>query len=242
MALKSVLIFVLSSHKQPYEAMINTAMTTWDSEQLEGTRTVYYCGEPAGGDTERVISFPVWDDYQTIGYKNLLAFQKALHWPWDYMARVNASCYVHKRRLLEHVQTLPQHGVMQGIVSPPDGHCETSRPFMWGGGQFIFSRDVIECFVENSDQWQHNLMEDVAMSELAQRFGYALDNKGKVCSINLSAHGWTVITYNGKPSFDVRELSELSKLDDQFFIRCKYDLNRAVDADIMRALKEYLTP
>lgn len=240
--MKTVLIYVLSAHTHPYGEMIKTAMDTWDTEPLEGTRTVYYCGEPTGGDTERVISFNVSHGLETIGQKTLLAFKKALDWEWDYMARPNSSCYVHKRRVLEHVQTLSEKGVMQGITLGPTWHCRVDHDWMWGGGQFIFSRDVIQAFVDNGSQWRHDLMEDVAMSALAHHLDIALDGTGKVCSIEKTENGWMVITYHGSPSFEFAEFSELARLNDQYFVRCKQDLRRHADADVMRLLKQHLLP
>lgn len=240
--MKTCLIYVLSSHSPPYGEMIKTAMATWDAEPLEGTRTVYYCGEPTGGDTDRVISFGVFEDYVTIGHKNLLAYPRALNWEWDYMARVNSSCYVHKRRLLEHVQSLPDFGVIKGIVSDPTITSKVTRQFMWGGGQFIFSRDVVEALVNNAHHWRHDLMEDVATSELAQDCDYRLDATGKFCSINKNGSGFVVLTYNGKPGFEFSDFSEIAKVDDQHFFRCKNDMDRRVDAEWMRLLKQHLTP
>lgn len=224
--------------------MIKTSQETWDAEPLEGTRTVYYCGRPRViPNTDRVIDFEIEEDYNTISHKNLLAFRWALsNGNWDYMARVNSSCYVHKRRLLEHVQGLPETGVMKCIVSDPTPACGVSRQFAWGGGQFIFSRDLISAFVLNSDKWRHDLMEDVAMSELAQDCGFTLDSTGKFCSVNRTEKGWTLLTYNGKPGFEFTDFAELAKADDQHFFRCKYDPDRNVDAEWMRKLKEHLTP
>lgn len=238
--MKTVLCYVLSSHEPPYAQMIKTAQDTWDDSLDDNIRVVYYCGNPMGGDTDRVISFPVDESYETIWRKNLLAFRHALRWPWSYMARVNSSCYVHKRRLLEHVQTLPETGVMKCIVSDPTPSCGVSRQFAWGGGQFIFSRDIIGAFVLNSDKWRHDVMEDVAMSELAQDCGFTLDSTGRFCSVNRTEKGWNVITYNGKPGFEFTDFAEMAKVDDQFFFRCKHDPDRNVDADVMRLLKACL--
>lgn len=243
--MKTVLIYVLSAHIPPYGQMIETAMETWDAEPLEGTRTVYYGGNPmpAGGDTDRIISFPVNEDYKTMGQKNLYAYPAALKWSWDYMARVNASTYVHKRRLLERVQSLPERGVIQGIQSSPTYVCGVNRPFLWGGGNFIFSRDVVEALVANGHRWRHDVMEDVATSELAQDCGFALNNHGIFCSIDKQTDGWLLLSYHGKSGFTFTDFKELeTKADDQYFIRCKHDPDRRVDADVMRQLKQHLPP
>jgi len=105
---KTVLIYVLSSKKEPYRKMIDTAMETWDAEPLEGTRTVYYTGRPTGGDTDRILSFSVPDELNFVGRITLAAFAHALKtWQFDYLARPNISCYVRKKLLLDHCQSLP---------------------------------------------------------------------------------------------------------------------------------------
>lgn len=240
-SIKTVLIYVLSSHNPPYGEMVKTAMETWDAEPLEGTRTVYYCGNPVGGDTDRVISFPVEEDLNTIGRKNIMAYRRALEWPWDFMARTSQSTYVHKGRLLARIQTLPDRGLIQGIQAAPTWVCGVNRPFLWGGGQFIFTRDTVQMLVANAFKWRHDLMEDVSTSELAQDCGFALNNKGIACSIDKQTDGWLLISSNGKPGFEFTDFAELStKAEDQFFFRCKYDPDRTVDAEIMRCLKKNL--
>ncbi len=238
--MKSVLIYVLSSRKDPYWKMIDTAKETWDAEPLDGTSTFYYRGNPTGGDPERVVSFHVTDELMFVGRITLAAFTHALkHWQWDYLARPNVSCYVRKRTLLEHCQKLPERGVMQGIVALPTYHCQVLRPFMWGGGQYIFSRDVVESLVGQQSKWRHTLMEDVAMSELAQDCGHTLSN-GMMCSINKKDVGWNALTYGGKPGFDFTDWKDIAKADDQYYFRCKHDPDRSVDADVMRQLKLHL--
>jgi hypothetical protein len=103
------------------------------------------------------------------------------------------------------------------------------------------SRDVVAAWLRESARWHHEWMEDVAMSELTQDCGFSLDPGGKSCSINKTEHGWNCITYGGSvPSFDFSDFAEVSRLTDQYFFRVKCDADRAVDADVMRLLKQHL--
>lgn len=241
--MKNVLIFVISAQFPPYDRMIATAMETWDDASLEGTETIYYCGAPDRPNSDRIIYFPVEEAYATMGHKDLLAYRWALDCRrWDYMARVNASCYVHKRRLREYAQTLPESGLFRGLIVPNHPYCGVNRPFCWGGGQYVISRDVIAAFVDGAERWRHDVMEDVAMSELAQEAGFALDGNGRCASINKQPDGnWNCITY-GSPigGFEFSEFAEVRRLEDQFFFRCKQDADRNADAETMRLLKQYL--
>lgn len=223
--------------------MIQTAMETWDAEPLEGTRTVYYCGRPTGGNTDRLLSFDVTDELNFVGRITLAAFTHALkEWQWDYLARPNISCYVRKKALRTHCDGMVKRGVIEGIRAEPTYHCQIQRPFLWGGGQFILSRDVVENLVGRQSKWRHTLMEDVAMSELARECGFDLGN-GRMCSIDKNGDdGWNVTAYNGKPGFHFTDWQDVAKADDQYFFRCKNDADRSVDADVMRLLKANLPP
>lgn len=240
--MKTVLVFVLSANTWPYGAMMHSSMATWDAEPVDGVRTVFYHGNPMQPQTERIVSFPVDEDYLTISRKNLMAFEWALTQTWDYMARVNSSCYVHKQRLLEAVQGLPETGLVRGVLCDPTEYCGVRRKWMWGGAQFLFSRDVVEAFVKNAHKMNHVVMEDVALGELAQDCGFTLDGSGKCCSINvLSNGGWQAIEYGENArGCTFMDFSEINQLPDQFFFRVKHDPDRTVDRHIMELLKANL--
>lgn len=239
-----VLIYVLSCHEPPYGQMIQTSMDTWDRDPVPGVETKFYCGHPIPNgfaywnSPDRIVSVPVNESYANIGYKNIEAFRRSLEWDWDFMARPNASCYVHKERLYEYCKTLFPYERVMGIMADASPQCRVDRPFLWGGGQIIVSRDVAEAIVRNAYLWRHDLMEDVALGELIQDMGYSIDNTLPSCSINKGDGDWTLIAYNGESkhgSFD-----EIIKDAKQFFFRIKHDPDRSVDAEVMRMLKEKL--
>lgn len=230
--MKTVLIFVMGSDASPYPQLMRGSRETWDSANVEGVPTRYF-SNTLKDRPERTIQFDVAGGLYDMGYKCLKAYRWALdNLSWDYMARVNASCYVRKQPLLNHVQTLPDYRLFRGVKT------NTTRavPFLWGGCQFIMSRDVIQAFVDHGEQWDHSQMEDVAMSILAPKFGIPLDGDGMACSINKTADGWSCIAY-GTDGFDFTTFDEFrEKIGNQFFIRVKQDMKRDVDVWIMREL------
>lgn len=222
----------MGSADAPYPQLMQASRETWDSEVVAGAPTRYY-SNPLKNCPPRTMQFPSGGGLYDMGYKNLMAYRWALdNLSWDYMARVNASCYVRKQALLDHVQSLPDHRLFRGVKT----NTVHAVPFLWGGGQFIMSRDVIQAFVDHSEQWDHSEMEDVAMSILAPRLGIALDGNGMACSINQVGDGWNCIAY-GSAGFDFTTFSEFrEKIGSQFFIRVKQDMKRDVDVLIMREL------
>lgn len=208
--------------------MFNTSLETWDLIEVNGVETVFYFGNPLKQNTEKAIYFPVDESYATMGHKMLRAFEWALdNKDFDYIARVNSSCFVDKKELIKHIQGLPDKGVFQGLIVP-----EGERPsWIWGGGQLILSKDVIEAVVENQVLWNHSLIEDVALSDIVSELGFNFRD-GVACSIDQKENHYSYTCYKTE-SFDS---DKIVKAEGQFFYRVKQDRDRNLDEKIMREL------
>lgn len=233
------LIAVLSTRSHPYGEMIGSAKATWDSVDVPGVETIFYVGEPQSDLNDGVLGTPVRDRYGTIGHKNIAAWKWMLdNRDFDFMARVNASCYVHKARLLARCEEYPKTGFLSGgIVEDPN------RPhWLWGGYQFVMSRDVVQTLVDNADKWDHNLMEDMALSYLATTCGIPFSNSRDSCSIDRVGNDEWMAVSTGGMAFKFKDWKDLAKLSDRIFFRVKQDQRRHEDAMVMQKLFENLTP
>lgn len=231
--MKKVLILVLSSDFAPYDKMIETSLATWDSIDVENVETVFCCGRSTKASTDKIMYFPANNDLHSMGHKNLMSWAWALNTKeFDYIARTNASCYVNKRELIKHVQTLPDENVFAGVK------VDTDPPFLWGGGQYLISRDVVEKIFDNRKLWNHSLMEDVSMSYVVNKLGIPY-TQGIACSIDKTLTGWICMCY-GTKSYKFNSFSEIKKDDGQFFFRVKQDGHRDQDEMIMHELYKQL--
>ncbi len=231
--MKNILILVIGCNLPPWDKMAKTSMVTWDSIQVPGVETIYYYGEPVHSNTYNCIYFPIPESYHTMGRKMLAAFQWVLdNKSFDYIARVNSSCYVNKKELLTHIQTLPDTNLFSGLKVTVD------PPWMWGGGNFIISKDVIQQILNHQESWRHDLMEDMAISYLINdlRIPY---HQGKACSIDKADHAWKLMPY-GSSGLTFGDFQELKGYKDQFFFRVKQDYNRSKDEYVMKELFKYL--
>ncbi len=234
--MKKILILVMSSQKPPYGKMIETSLNTWDSINVEGVESVFYCGNPMKGNTDKMIYFPLDESYQTMGEKTLRAYEWALkNKEFDYVARVNSSCYVNKKELIKYIQTLPDKNVFAGLEVVAS---KTAEKWMWGGGQYIISRDVVELIVENRSMWNHTVMDDQAVSFLVNKLSIPYI-QGKACSMEKRKDGWTCLCY-GEPSIEFIDFQDMNKLQNQYFIRVKQDDDRNRDEYIMKQLYQNL--
>lgn len=234
--MNKVLILVVSCQSPPYGEMIDTSLNTWDSINVEGVETVFYCGQPVNKDTNKIIYFDIQESYANMGRKLLAAFQWALiNKEFDYIARVNSSCYVNKKELLKYVQILPSTMVFSGLrVIATHGHKE----WVWGGGQFLISKDVIKMIVEKKSEWDHTSMEDISISTLVSKICIPYMS-GLACSIDKLENGWRCLCY-GTESFLFTDFSDIKKSEGQFFYRVKQDYDRQQDKYVMNELFKYL--
>ncbi len=233
----NVLILVMSARREPWGDLMRCSMETWDSVDHPQTKTLYYCGKSDKPSSDKVFYSPTFsEELEHVSPRTLEAFEEAINldWKWDFIARPNSSCYVHKKNLVNFVDDADRKNAIYGILTGGE------ESFLWGGCQFIFSRDVIERFVAYRRKWNNNVMEDNAITLLAHELRIPLESKGWCASINLNPNGEHLcLTYNHGESFTFTDWSDVNKLDGHFFVRCKYDPDRTQDLMTFHKLYEH---
>lgn len=231
------LILVLSARRPPWGVLMDASRETWDSVEHPQTQTLYYCGKSKESEPNVFYSPSLSEHLHDLSARTMQALVHSLTLEWDFLARPNSSCYVHKVNLVKHLETLPTSGVMQGIVTA--GH---NPDFMWGGGQYLFSRDVIEKMVANRGKWNDStIQEDQALSKLAIDCGIQLDGRGMCASIDSDgSETFRCICYGGGESFVFTDFADMKKADGHFFFRLKQDYDRTRDVRIMREIHRHL--
>lgn len=227
--MKKVLILVLSHDKPPYNKMVDTAIETWDSVEVENTETVYYF-DGTRNNTGKFIYVNVDSGFLSMGRKTVAALEYVLNnYEFDYIARIHSSIYCDKAALAEYIQNLPDKDYFAGSVA------ESANKFqyVWGGTGFIISKDVVQRIVYNKLQWQHKYMEDESMSLLVNWLSIPF-SPGYAGSIDNMGDHWRCISYNGE-SITFNDFAELKRLNHHFY-RVKQDGKRWVDEFIMKEL------
>lgn len=233
--MKNVLILTLSCSLDPWDKMINTAINTWDSFEVKGTESIFYLGEPVKENTNKIIYLPVKESYASMGEKLLQALSWCLkNKDFDYIARNNISSYVNKLQLIDYIQTLPEKDVFAGIEIA-SGFQNYKERWMWGAGNFILSRDVVQTVVDSKSIWRHDLMEDVALSYVINKLNIPY-TAGMMASINKLEDRWLCVCYGKGENFEFKDFGDIKNKSTHFFYRVKQDLKRHIDAQIMQEL------
>jgi hypothetical protein len=239
----NVLILTLSARREPWNNLMDAQIETWDSEHNDQTKTRYYVGQLGQQAVADPFRLPrgtaVWysdnltESLEDVSPRTIEAFERALALDWDYLARPHSSTYVHKANLVKFCETLPATNVLCGI--------ETGGPdsFIWGGGHFLFSRDVITEMVANKGKWNKNVMDDQSLTLMAKELGVPV-TPGVTATINMNPDNYLCLTYNAGENFEFTTFENIGeRLNPHFFVRCKQDLRRHEDARIMRELHKH---
>jgi len=216
---------------------MDCSMETWDAGNHPQTQALYYIGKSNQEWNGNIFSSPQFDEeLERVAPRTMEAYEHALTIPdWDFLARTHSSTYVHKRNLVEFCETLPTENLLSGLLVTGE------RPFLWGGGSYIMSRDVIEQLVAAKDRWNNNIMEDGSITDLANELGIPLNGKGRMASIDGQSDGsYQVTTYGVGEGFTFSNWDDVNKLQPHFYIRCKQDLRRHEDLVIFRQLHKHL--
>lgn len=141
-------------------------------------------GRPFRGHVQQVSTgrFPSTDliawqqrlpDYYALQrWKIIGSCVAALREEFAYVYFTTASSYVRPSRLLEVVQQLPEVGTYAG-TQMIEGR--TGEAFASGANR-ILSRDFVEYLVRERHAYPNDVMEDVGMGRMADRFGLSLTN------------------------------------------------------------------
>lgn len=229
---KKILILVLSADFPPYDGMVKTSLSTWDSIEHENMETVYYFGKSSKQNTDKFIYLPVVESLNNMTEKTFKAFEWALqNKEFDYLCRPHSCVYVDKKELANYVEGLPNENVFATLKVSGEVN------WGWGGTGFILSRDVIKKLVDNYDKVRPNLMEDQAVSFLINDLGIEY-TKLNSCSIDAKNNGWLCLSYIGK-SKEFTKFEDIKGLGHVMY-RVKFDQQRWMDSIIMESLFKVL--
>lgn len=240
---KKILILVVSSNDKPYKQMVKTSLETWDSFEVDNCETMYYFGTPIKDDLSVYIPNQnpkfIFDDvdecYENMGRKMLYTFGWVLNnKDFDYIVRINSSCYCDKKQLAKYIETLPDNNLFAGVEVEGGA---TNEKFMWGGTGWVFSKDIIQLIVDNKQHYDHSIMEDVAIGHLMNKLNVPY-TQGSACSLNEKDGAYLCIGYGGE-SIEFSNFDDLKRLSYHFY-RCKVDRDRNVDAYFMNELYKTL--
>jgi len=226
----NILILVLSYNASPYKELMEAQQTTFDSESINGIRTVYYHGglhnegaidfsikRSTPHSTWERVEFSITDEYYRMGGKFKKALQYVDDLDYDIIFRTNSSSYINKRLLKTVAETLPKERLYAGwtFIDSEDfgGLCVS------GAGIFL-SRDTAKILMNEIDP-EKEIEEDVYIGRILRKHGIeAIDDKSR---------------------YDIPIIIPPDIPLDRYHYRMKTTANRLADIGNMRAIHKLIT-
>lgn len=212
-----ILILVLSYNASPFDVLMRTQQSTFDSVDVDGVETIYYYG---GGNDKpdvhiardvypysTILQFPCTDEYYLMAAKLKYCLQVINLDQYQYIFRTNSSSYISKPALIEFSKTLP-----------------TDK--LYAGWSFIDSEDFGGGCISGAGIWLTPDTAKILMDEIDPE---KLIEEDVYCGRILRKHGITAI--DDKSRYDVQNIHDFIPLD-LYHYRCKTG-NRTVDAHNM---------
>jgi hypothetical protein len=158
---------------------------------------------PDAASVDHGIAVAIPEEYSLIGLKTLSAFNFALNnFDFDFLFRINVSSYLDVNSLQLFLSELEPINVFAGVHGNHFG-----QDFASGSG-YLLSKDVVQMTVDNYRDWDHSLIDDVALGKLLT----------KTLKLNMTSYSRT----------DFQQPEQVSKISSEdfsknFLYRCKTD-------------------
>jgi hypothetical protein len=162
-----ILIIVLSYNDSGgiYSKFYQSQKETWDSENVDGVQTLYLFGDNKTNEIvdDKILVDVVENGINICGYKTLKAFDLIKNFDFDFVFRTNSSSYVDKKKLINFIADKSKHNHYSGFLGEHNGIIFAS------GSGFFISKDLINLVLDNSDIWNHELIDDVAIADILKK-------------------------------------------------------------------------
>ena len=169
-----IIVLVLSSDEYP--AWLNRIFQrkTWSRVNNKNIEVIFY----KGGAKEvlynkKTLHLKSGTKFSEIGYKTLDSFdwvEKNIE--YDLVFRTSASSYVDIQNLISYVKRNFQKNFYAGVKTTAN-YFKNDITFAAGSGYFL-DKNLIKLILKNRNQWDHRLIDDVALGKLMSDLNISL--------------------------------------------------------------------
>lgn len=163
-----IIILVANSTYYPSNLMVPVILSTWGKDKRVKT-LIYQGGAEVPYHTDEKIFLDIDNSYESASEKTKKVFEYVYqNFEFDFLFRVTTTAYINIENLIKFLDTISQDKCYLGVLDyyPPVRDSKTlTIPFISGAG-LILSRDIVEIIISNSDKYDINLLDDVALGKL----------------------------------------------------------------------------
>lgn len=175
----SILILVLAGDTKISNRNLAAQENTWMKKLPKGVRVIKYSGGSKFSFDGKRLVVEVEDDYNSLSLKALESFK----WisdniSFDYIFRTNTSSYVDTSQLVNFCKENKDEYIYRGrrIQNTFNGSV-----IEWASGaEILMSKQTFKILMENSADWNTNLVDDVSIGKILQEKKITLQSSGSL--------------------------------------------------------------
>ena len=158
-----ILILVLASDKYPSPINEKAQYDTWVQTAIKNNiDVVFYKGGNKTEFSQPYLTLNIQDGIMQVGYKTI----EALKWvsnifEYDYVFRVNSSCYVNIPELIKFLQNINSNLPLYAGYKLTSSVCN----YIIGVG-ILLNKQSIELILQNENKWNHSYIDDISLGLL----------------------------------------------------------------------------
>jgi hypothetical protein len=161
-----VITIAVSSILEPWITIENEGIRkTWLLNKNDNDLVLFYYGgvnDLTVNDDRIYLPHP--EGFMNIGHKTIMLMEYILkNYDFDYVFKTNTSSYIDLKKLNEYVDNMPLNNLYSGVIGDYNNGNNTIR-FVSGCG-VLLSKDMVELYINNKNDVNHNIIEDVAMGD-----------------------------------------------------------------------------
>lgn len=160
--MKKVLILVVSSKTYPSYLNQLFQKASW-VRQIKYPVLFYFGGSETINIKKNNLNLTSSKKFEDMGRKTLEAFEYVKqNYDFDFILRTNNSSYIDPISLEFFIESIKSENFVGGVIG------EQNNSKFVSGAAYLIDNSILNLILENQDQWDHTLLDDLAISKLLE--------------------------------------------------------------------------
>lgn len=174
-----LLIVVLTGNTKLSNRNLKAQKTTWMKQNEKDVKILTLSGSDSYEYNKNHLKVVSSDDYSGISLKTLEGFKWiSENIGFEYIYRTNTSSYIDTKNLLKYCRKNENDILYRGIKV--SNYFDNEHISYVSGSDILISKKVFQLLIENSKDWDTNLVDDVSIGKILQKFNIPIEESNSI--------------------------------------------------------------
>lgn len=174
-----LLVVVLSGNTQLSNRNLHVQKSTWMKHAEKDVKVLTLSGSDEFNYIENHLNVVSGEDYSSISFKTLNGFQWiSENIEFDYLYRTNTSSYIDIKKLQLFCRSNTSDYLYRGIKV--SNYFKDQYISYVSGSDILLSRKAFNLLIENSENWEIDLVDDVSIGKILQKSNVPIEESKSI--------------------------------------------------------------